>query len=112
VSGSAADKGTAAADLLALYPKNLQFTFQGGATTSQPVAYTVPGCNAAGTRDPNVFVCSHVTAAGSNAGVEYPLWIAQSFMYTRFVQYDMRVTPGAPAGQFVFTDAGVDCTSL
>jgi hypothetical protein len=104
-TSSPSDLQQAADRLLALYPKQLQWTFAGGATTTQTVAYTVPNCGSS-----EVAVCSHLTAAG-NMGVEYPFWVAQSWMYGRFIQYDLGSTTAAPAGTFSFTDTGVDCAA-
>jgi hypothetical protein len=94
--------------LLALYPKALTWTLAGGATTEVSIAYTVPGCNVPGASSSSMFVCSHITSQGSNFGVEYPFWVAQSWMYKRFIQYDLRTTTSAPAGVFKFTDMGND----
>lgn len=110
---STAAKQQAANALLSMYPTKLQWTFAGGATTDSPVAYTVPGCSATQSNPLHVFVCSHVTPSGGyNKGVEYPFWVSNSFMNGRFVQFDMRSAPIAPAGVFAFTDADVDCSQF
>lgn len=106
-------KTDAANRLLSMYPKSLTWTFQSGATTEIPVAYTVPGCATQKTDPKSVFVCSHLSAAGDNGGIEYPFWVAQSWMYKRFIQYDLRQTADAPAGTFRFTDMGAaDCVQF
>lgn len=105
---TAAGQQAAADRLLSLYPKNLRWTFQGGATTDVQVAYAVPSC-----RNSTVYVCSHLSAAGSNGGIQYPFWVAQSWMYGRFIQYDMRRSAVAPAGSFRFSEPGAtDCSQF
>lgn len=69
-STSATDMQAAADALMGLYPSSLQWTFAGGATTSQAVAVTVPNCTSG-----VVYVCSYVTAPeGHSCSTCWDLW--------------------------------------
>jgi hypothetical protein len=107
-SSNATDLEAAAQKLLDMYPKALTWTLAGGATTEATLTLIVPGCNVDSAPANSMFVCSHITPRGANFGIEYPFWVAQSWMYRRFIQYDMRASANAPAGLFGFTDMNDD----